>query len=250
MGRLVFGIQPVREAVRVHGAALEKVFLETGHSARRLGLERFAAECGAVVERVQRRELDRLAHGGRHQGAAALAPELRLRTLDEIELGARGVVVALDSVTDPQNFGAAIRNAVGWTDAAVLWGEHGAAPLTPAVSRASAGAVEHARLCRVRSLRAALEELKRGGATVLALEPSASVTLAEVDLRGPVVLVAGAEDKGLSRGVRLACSQRVRLPMQGPLGSLNVSATLTAALYELVRQRLDPVGQLGDAKPK
>ena len=99
------------------------------------------------MERPPRAELDRLAQGVRHQGAIALAPALAIRSLAQLELGDRPLLVALDEVQDPQNFGAVIRSAVAMGASAVVWPEHRSAPLSPATFRASAGAVEHARLC-------------------------------------------------------------------------------------------------------
>jgi 23S rRNA (guanosine2251-2'-O)-methyltransferase len=119
----------------------------------------------------------------------------------------------------------------------VVFGENQAAPLTPTTFRASAGAVEHARLCRVPSLRGAVEELVARGVTVVSLEADAEASLAEVDLRGPAAVVIGAEDKGVGRAVRRSSSARARLPMSGKLDSLNASVAAAVALYEIRRQR-------------
>ena len=120
-------------------------------------LARFATDQHvASVRRVPRAELERLSRGVSHQGAAAFAPELELLPLETLLDDTELVALALDSLTDPQNFGAVVRSAVAFGGAALVWGEHASAPLTPATFRASAGAIEHARLCRVRSLVAAL----------------------------------------------------------------------------------------------
>ena len=237
MTRLVQGLQPAREAVHVHGKALEALLVEREAGPRLDGLVRLAEGLGVPVRRVSGAELDRLTAGGRHQGAVALAPELRLFRLDELELGEAPLLVALDGIMDPQNFGAVVRSAVALGATAVLWPEHSSAPLTPATFRASAGAIEHAKLCRVRSLPDALEALAARGVRAYGLDASASVELGGVDLTGPTALVIGSEDRGLHRAVRRACAGLAKLPMGGPIGSLNASVAAALGLYEAKRQR-------------
>jgi 23S rRNA (guanosine2251-2'-O)-methyltransferase len=235
--RLVFGLQPVREAVRVHGKNLGRVLVERDAGPKLDALARFARDQGAEVELVDRFELERRTKGGRHQGVAALAPELRLVPLDDLVTEPEALVVALDGVMDPQNFGAVVRSAVALGATGVVWAEHHSAPLSPAMFRASAGAIEHARLCRVGSLTEALSTLGAAGLTTVALDAQGPTELGELDLRGPVALVVGAEDKGARRTVRRACQHLARLPMPGPIGSLNASVASAIALYEVVRQR-------------
>jgi 23S rRNA (guanosine2251-2'-O)-methyltransferase len=238
--RVVCGLQPVREAIRAHGARLDRVIVETSRppSPQLDALARFASDQGATVERVSRADLDRLTKGARHQGAAALAPELRIVGLDGIDLTAPSrLLVALDELEDPQNFGAILRSAVAMGADAVVWPEHRSAPLTPATFRASAGAVEHATLCRVSSLTNALESMRAAGVSVVGLDMDGPVTIDAVDLRGSVALVVGAEGKGLRKTVKRACDHLARLPMSGSIGSLNASVSIAIALYEARRQR-------------
>lgn len=243
-GRLICGLQPVREAIRTHGARLVRVVVlepRTPETSPQLeALARFAHDQGARVERLARSELDHFARGVRHQGAIAFAPELRVAALDEIELGEQALLVALDEVQDPQNFGAVIRSAVAMKATAIVWPEHRAAPLSAATFRASAGAVEHATLCRVAALPHALETLRDRGVFVVGLDVTGETTIDRVDLARPVALVVGAEDKGLRKTVKRACDALARLPMPGPVGSLNASVAVAIALYEAVRQRADP----------
>jgi len=235
--RLVCGLQPVREAIAAHGKEL-RVLVEDKKDAPQLdALARFAKDRGARVERTARAELDRAARGVRHQGAIAWAPALRVRGLAELELGATSLVVVLDSIEDPQNFGAIVRSAVALGASAIVWPEHGAAPLTPATFRASAGAIEHAQLCSVPSLPAAIAALRERGLRAVGLDASAERALDREDLRGPVALVLGSEGAGLHKSVRRACDALARLPMNGPIASLNVSAAAAIALYECARQR-------------
>lgn len=236
--RLICGLQPVREAIRAHAASLDRVLVEAAKDAPQLeALARYARDQGARVERVPRAELDRMSRGARHQGAAALAPELRLFTLDELDLGPSALVVVLDELEDPQNFGAIIRSSVAMGATAIVWPEHHSAPLTPATFRASAGAVEHATLCRVDALPLALATLRAKGLEIVGLDANADEPLFQIPLAGPVALVVGAEGKGLRRAVKAACSKRAKLPMSGSLGSLNASVATAIALYETLRQR-------------
>ena len=237
MSRLVFGLQAVREVVRAHGDRVEKLFLERDAGPKLDALARFAEGRGIPVESLSRAELDRRAVGGRHQGALALAPDLALVGVSDIPLGPSSVVVALDGVMDPQNFGAVIRSAVGLGATAILWPEHASAPLSPATFRASAGAIEHAVLCRVPALPEAIDALTGRGLTAVALDAQGPVELGDLDLRGPVTIVIGAEDKGTRRPVRRACRYTARLPMAGPIASLNASVAGAIALYEVLRQR-------------
>jgi 23S rRNA (guanosine2251-2'-O)-methyltransferase len=238
--RLVCGLQPVREALRAHGARVERVLVEqAGHagSPQLEALARFARDQGARVERPPREELDRIARGVRHQGAVAFAPPLRIAAAAELVLGDGALLVALDEVQDPQNFGAVLRSAAAMGATGVLWPEHRSAPLTPATFRASAGAVEHATLCRVASLPAALEDLRARGVRVVGLDMGGEQAIDRVDLTHSVALVVGAEGKGLRKTVKRACDTLARLPMAGPIGSLNASVAVAIALYEAARQR-------------
>jgi 23S rRNA (guanosine2251-2'-O)-methyltransferase len=241
VSRLVAGLQPVREAIRVHGDALERVLVEEHGGPQIEAVARFATDRGANVVRAPRGELDRLTKGARHQGAIAFAPDLSLVELAdlvrEVSEQPTTLLLALDEIEDPQNFGAVIRSAVALGAAAILWPEHHSAPLSPATFRASAGAVEHARLCRVSALPSALEALRDAGATVLGLDANGDVALPDLEVEGPVVLVVGAEGKGLRRPVKRVCAKLVKLPMTRAIDSLNASVAAALALYEIVRRR-------------
>lgn len=240
MPRLILGIQPAREAIRVHGEAISKVLVQDSAGPTLDALARFAEGRGIPVEARSRGDLDRLATGGRHQGVIVIAPELQLVTLEQLPITPTTLIVCLDGVMDPQNFGAVIRSAVALGATALLWPEHSSAPLSPATFRASAGAIEHAALCRVPSLPEALDRLAEKGVTAVALDAQGEKLITDVDLRGPIAIVIGAEDKGVRRPVRRACRYSARLPMAGPIASLNASVAGAIALYEVARQRRSP----------
>lgn len=240
--RWVVGLQPVREALRVYGERILKVRIGydgDGKLPPRLSaVARFAEDRGVRdIEVVASRQLDRLAGAALHQGVAALVPPLELVRPDELLKDPALLAIALDGIQDPQNFGAVIRSAVGLASAAVVWGEHGAAPLSLATFRASAGAIEHARLCRVRSLREFLMNATAAGVQVIGLEAQAERALSEVDLTGPTIILLGSEHAGIHRGNRRACTGFARVVRPKSIESLNASVAAAVALYESQIQR-------------
>jgi 23S rRNA (guanosine2251-2'-O)-methyltransferase len=238
-GRLVLGLQPVRECLRVHGHAVLEVALASGDSPKLAALERFALDRGVgSVVRLPRAELDRRAQGGQHQGVMALAPELALQDWAQVVRRPDLIAMALDRIQDPQNFGAVVRSAVATGGAALLWGEHASAPLTPATFRASAGAIEHATLCRVASLKDGLRAASEAGAQVIGLHAGGTDLLSSIDLRGPTVIVLGNEGDGLQPAVRRCCTRLASLLRTRSIDSLNASVAAAIALYETVQQRI------------
>ena len=241
--RLIAGLQPVREAIRVHRAALKRVAIEEKPSPTLEALARFATDQGVPeVVRASRADLERWTDAAQHQGAAAWGPELTLLPLEALLDDPNLIALALDGIQDPQNFGAVIRSAVGVADAAVIWGEHSSAPLSPATGRASAGAIEHARLCRVPSLVGALNVARERGVSIIGLDSHAPDRVSELTLMtGPTLLVVGNEHEGMGRGVRRACTAIGRLTASGRIDSLNASVAAALALHEAVTARLKSV---------
>jgi 23S rRNA (guanosine2251-2'-O)-methyltransferase len=231
-------LQPVREAIRAHGAALSSVVVEARDVPRLEALVRFAQDQGVTVTRAPRQELDRITGGAMHQGVIAWAPPIELADIEAILADERLLAVALDEIQDPQNFGALVRSAVGIAGAALLWGEHASAPLSLATFRASAGAIEHARLCRVRSLTQTLVDAASRAVQVVALDAQADVPLRDLDLTLPTILVIGSEHTGIRKGVRRACTVSAHLVRPGSIDSLNASVAAGIALYECAVQRI------------
>jgi len=238
-GRLVAGLQPVREAILAHGRAVTRVSIEHGDNPRLEAVARFATDHGVPeVTREPRAVLDGLTEGATHQGVVAWAPELELADFAELLRSPTLLGMVLDGISDPQNFGAVVRSAVGIAGAAVIWGEHASAPLSLATFRASAGAVEHATLCRVPSLTAALTDAVANGVQVVGLDPQADKALRDLDLAQPTLLVLGSEGEGMSRSVRRSLGHTARLAQSGRIGSLNASVAAAIALYEASNQRI------------
>lgn len=234
--RLITGVQPVREALKAHQSKLEEVWL-LRDTPRLSGLQRLADDVGVAIKFVGPGDLDKASKGAQHQGALTWAPPLELADWADVLERGTSVAVALDRIVDPQNFGAIVRSSVALGRAPVLWPEAASAPLSPAMFRASAGAIEHATLCRVRSLPEALQRAQEKGFTVVGLDGQAEQTLGDIDLRGPTLIVLGSEAEGMGRAVRKACTHVARLSQDPILDSLNASVAIAIALYEAQRQR-------------
>jgi 23S rRNA (guanosine2251-2'-O)-methyltransferase len=229
-------LNAILEAVRSRPRQVEFVLFDADRRDRRINdLKRACRDLGVSVRYGGREALDRLARG--HQGAVArvalreyLPPEAALE-------GPRGgrLLFVLDGVQDPQNLGALLRVAEG-VGARVVLPERGSAPLSEAVAKSSAGAVERVPVVRVVNLRRSIDQLKDEGFSVVGLDASGPA-LYGLDLTGDLALVLGAEGTGLRRLVREGCDHLASLPMAGKVASLNVATAAAAAGYEAVRQR-------------
>jgi len=241
--RVVYGLNPVRELLRAGGEGVAELWVAEGAGRRAfLELERLAAGSGAKVRTAPRARLDRLAGVDGHQGVVAVVSDYRYADLASVLEAARGrsepaLVVLLDGVLDPQNLGAIVRSAHALGAHGVVVPRDRAAGVTPAVAKASAGAVEHIPVVRVTNLSRTVAELKEEGVWSAAVVPDGERELCELDLAGPSALVVGGEGEGVRDLVRRTCDYTARIPMAGRIGSLNASVALAIALYECVRQR-------------
>jgi 23S rRNA (guanosine2251-2'-O)-methyltransferase len=184
-----------------------------------------------------RAELERLCDSPDHQGVACEVEPYPYVDAEGLLTDDEALVVALDQVQDPQNLGAICRSAECAGVAGVVLPERRSAEITAAVCRASAGAVEHLRVARVRNLTDFLTRARELGAWVYGAEAGAATLYSDLDYGGRTVLVLGAEGSGLRPRVRGACDQLVSIPQRGMIGSLNVSAAAAVLIYETLRQR-------------
>lgn len=231
---LVYGRNAVLEAARA-GRVL-KVYQASG-----LGHDPRLEELGKLVrvDVVGPERLDIIAPGV-HQGVAAELKPRREWTLKELLATSPNLLIALDSIMDPQNLGAILRSAeVAGADGAIL-PEHRSAPLSPAAVKASSGASELLRVAHVSGMPSAIAEVKRSNIWCVALDPRGEALAWEFDMTQPVCLVVGSEGEGVHRLVKERCDVRVRLPVKGHIASLNASAAAAALLYEVMRQRHKP----------
>jgi 23S rRNA (guanosine2251-2'-O)-methyltransferase len=200
------------------------------------------AEGGRVpVREVARTKFFAAARCEAPQGVLAMAAPLPEADLDDLVTrrgGALPFLVAVDGVTDPGNLGALLRSAECAGATGVVLPRHRAVHVTPTVTKAAAGAVEHLPFAVVGGLPAALQKLQRAGVWTVGLDGDGTVDLWALPAAdGPIALVLGAEGSGLSRLVKQRCDALVRIPMQGALASLNVAAAGALACYEVARAR-------------
>ncbi len=242
--RFVFGVNPVLEALRARPDEVERLYLVEGQLGGRAAGELLsrARDSGVRVEKVTRERLSSLAEGGVHQGVVVELRGFKYVELEDI-LGAakaRGqapLVVVLDGIQDPHNLGAIIRSADALGAHGVVIARDRAVQVTGTVAKASAGAVEHSLIARVVNISRALEELKEAGLWVAAADVDAQEPMWSARLDGPLALVVGAEGAGVREGVLKHCDFRLRIPMEGQVGSLNASVSAGILLYEVARQR-------------
>ncbi len=242
MKRLLLGPRAVTEGVRAAPERIAVVYTEAQPAGDLGSLLALARQRGVRCESRDRAELEALAGGSRHQGVIAIAGDYPYLGLQDLlaAAGPGALLVALDQVTDPQNFGAIVRSAVAFGAAGVLTLKDRAAPVTSAVVRASAGATERARIARVTNLARALRELREHGFQVVGLDADGEVELralpppASEDGR---VLVIGSEGRGLRRLVREQCVFLARIELPGPIASLNASVAAGIAIYESACRR-------------
>ena len=175
-----------------------------------------------------------------HQGVLALVEPYRYADAYELAAAERPLLVVLDRVTDPRNLGAVCRSAEGAGATGVVVPAHGSAVVTPAVARASAGAVEHVPVAVVTNLARYLEEVKGPDLWIFGAAGEAGTqSMWDTDLSGGVAIVLGAEGKGLRPLVRRTCDALVSIPLIGQVESLNVSVAAAVLLYEARRQRTE-----------
>ena len=177
-----------------------------------------------------------------HQGVALVVTPRRWATLDDVlalakSRGEAPFVLALDHLEDPQNVGTLLRSAEACGVHGVLFPTKGAAPISPAAIKTSAGAIEHLLLVPVQDLSSGLVDLHARGLRVIGADGDASLTVREVDMRGPIVVVTGSEGRGLNARVRKRVDLMARIPMRGKVASLNASVAGSVFLFEAATQR-------------
>jgi 23S rRNA (guanosine2251-2'-O)-methyltransferase len=230
---IVYGRNPVREALRGRRAHTVEEVLATA----RVAGERWLAD--AAVRVCHSEEIERRCGSPAHQGVCASVGPYPYAGVEELLAARAPLIVALDQVQDPQNLGSICRTSecVGVTG--VVIPERRSAEVTPATCKASAGAVEHVRVARVRNLADFLAQARRAGCWCYGASAPTTATVPHTapDYSGGVVLVLGSEGSGLRPRVAHACDQLVALPLRGRVGSLGVAAAASALLYGILQNR-------------
>jgi 23S rRNA (guanosine2251-2'-O)-methyltransferase len=225
------GIHPVREALLAE-LPLERVMISRGSGGQRL--QEIIDICrtrGIPVRFEERSLLDRLARGSTHQGILAVGAAGTYADLEEILPRARMLVV-LDGIEDPHNLGAIVRTAHAAGASAAVIPERRAAGLTETAHKAAAGALAYLPVVRVPNVARALDRMKEAGFWIYGLDERGEQPYDQVTYTAPSALVVGGEGHGIHQNVRKRCDALIRIPMAGPIASLNVSVAAGIALYE------------------
>ncbi|MGA8367745.1 MAG: 23S rRNA (guanosine(2251)-2'-O)-methyltransferase RlmB [Candidatus Acidiferrales bacterium] len=233
------GFHAVEEALAA-SRPLDRIVIARGrHGERIAAVVQLAKSRGVPIRFEDRPQLDRLAGTREHQGIAALAaakPAVELEDLLRAK-NPRGLLVLLDGVEDPHNLGAIVRTSLAAGAQGVVIPERRAAGLTDTVERASAGALAHLPVARVKNLVRAMDDMKERGYWLVGLDERAEKSYTDVDLSDSVGIVLGGEGQGLHELTRKRCDFLVSIPTAGPVRSLNVSVAAGVILFEAVRQR-------------
>ena len=243
-GEPLAGPHAILEAIRA-GRVIKRLYISNERGTRTGPVNELlteAQERRIFVNYVDKLEVQRLSPIENHQGVVAIVEGKAGVDLDELLLHLDAVsepalVLVVDSLQDPQNFGVLLRSAEGAGVAGVVIPRHRAVGLTPAVAKTSAGASEHLMIADVANLRQAIDALKEKGVWVIGTDETGDMLYDEVDYRGPSAIVIGGEGEGIRRLVLEGCDQVVRIPMEGHVTSLNAAAAGTVMLYEALRQR-------------
>ena len=240
---VLFGRNSVREALESE-RQIEKLFVSAGEREGSVNLiVGIAKERGIPFIECDRTKLDRLSHGGKHQGVIAIVAERSYSSVDDIlayaeERGEAPFVVVCDGIEDPHNLGAIIRSAECCGVHGVIIPKRRAVGLTTTVSKASAGALEHMRVAKVTNIGATLDELKEKGLWIYGADMDGKEYFS-TDMKGAAAIVMGSEGFGMSRLVKEKCDFIVSIPLYGQINSMNVSCATAVILAEAARQRFN-----------
>lgn len=201
-------------------------------------LDRIARLAGPALRVVGPERLDAMARTEVHQGVVANAAPLEPTDLDGLLGAPDAFLVALDGITDPRNLGAVLRSAETAGATGAILPRHRSARITPVVAKSAAGAIEHLPIALVGGIPAALDRAARSGVWTVGLDEDGPMTVHDLELATqPLVLVLGAEGRGLARLTRERCDVVVRIPVHGSVASLNVAAAAAVACHEVARRR-------------
>ncbi len=243
MSEVICGVHSVLHELQAGGRHPRELYCAPPLSPRVEELISLARRSGLEVKNMTRDDLEALAGTSHHQGVALVVEAFTFASWKELvdrcrEAGkGNNLVLLLDSITDPRNFGALLRSADASGCRGVIVPKDRSCPVTGVVHKASSGALAHLPVCRVTNLVRAMADLKKEGFWVYGLAAEGSAQLFHQDLQGDVALVVGCEGKGLRPQVRKECDALLAIPMAGTVSSLTVSVAASIALFEVVRQR-------------
>ena len=238
---IIIGRKPVLEALNAE-EEIEQVYILYGQqggiiNAIRVAAKKRGIKCNQIpLERFKTYSPDKNA-----QGVIALKQDFRFSSLDEIlphtKKTALPLILILDEIQDPHNVGAILRSAECSGVNGVILTKHNSATITSTVTKVSAGATEHIKICQVNNLSQAIDELKEKGFWIVGSSLENAKNYTEVDYKIPIALIVGNEEKGIRKLTASKCDFLVKIPMNGKIQSLNVSVATGILLFEILRQR-------------
>ncbi|HAN77415.1 MAG TPA: 23S rRNA (guanosine(2251)-2'-O)-methyltransferase RlmB [Bacteroidales bacterium] len=238
----IFGIRAVMEAIKA-GKPIDKLLVKSGLQGEIWKeLQPLITELEIPYQYVPQEKLNRLTSKN-HQGVLAFISAVEFYTIEDVipriyEEGKTPFIVVLDGVSDVRNFGAIVRSAECAGANAVLIAEKGAAQVNADAVKTSAGAIFNIPICRSKNLFRSLRYMQESGIKIIAATEKASDFYFKADLTGPIALVMGAEDTGISNDIIRISDIIAKIPINGSISSLNVSAAASVVMYEIVKQRL------------
>ena len=240
----LYGIHPVFEAMKAGRRRFREIYIAKEKIPPRLEpVTELAAKLGIPVKMVSQSRLGTMSGTDLHQGIGASVSQYPLAELSDILSGPKEALqdkyfLIIDSVEDPQNLGALIRTALCAGTSGIIIPKNRAASPTPAASKASAGALEHAHVAIVTNIVSTIQTLKKYGVWIVGTDMNARESIFSTDLAFPAAVVIGSEGKGIRPLVKKNCDLLVSIPQCGPVSSLNASAAGAVILYEVFRQHL------------
>jgi 23S rRNA (guanosine2251-2'-O)-methyltransferase len=235
---IVFGRHPVMEVLRAGRRRVETIFHAPETAQRLKDVLELARQKGVPIKHAGMHQLDRRTQGGVHQGILAVVDPIQAHTLDFFVELVRSktptpVVVVMDSIEDPHNFGAVLRSAETMGIAGVIFPKDRSCDVNSTVVKSSAGATEHLDFCRVTNISETLKALRKEGFYSVAAEADGETNLPDFKATYPLAVVIGSEGKGVRPLVRKNCDSSVRIPLFGRVESLNVSSASAIIFYEI-----------------
>ncbi len=243
MAPIIYGIHPVKEALKSSHHQIEKILIgtQTLHPPLQSILD-LANKRKIPVTFIPRESLERMTKGGVHQNVVGLLKEMPYAEVEDVlslwkEEGTKALFLILDGIQDPQNFGSLIRTALGCGAHGIIIPKDRSVGITPVVIKASAGALVHLPIVRVVNIATTIDALKKEGIWIYGASGEAKDPIYQLDLNIDLAVVIGAEGKGIRPLVKKKCDRLFSIPMKGPISSFNASVSGGMILYEVSRQR-------------
>ena len=238
----IFGLRPVIEAIESK-RPIDKVWIVKSSNSKLHGdLTSKLKKNNIPFSLVPKQALERKLRGKNHQGVLARISPIEIIPIDkmiqnELKKEVDPIYLLLDGVTDPRNFGAILRSANATSVNGVIICSSSSAPINEDVLKASSGAIFNVPISKVNNLKDAIYLLKENNIEIMGLEQNAKKLIYDINLKKPLALLIGSEEKGISKGILKMVDQKTKIPMTGTVESLNVSVAVSIALFEVLRQR-------------